>query len=81
MLFRSRAAGLDVYEKESAVFTKDYTNDILGDDVLQILLGFPNVLLSSHQAYFTVESLNGLCDTTVQNILEFYETGTCRNLL
>ena len=76
-----RAAGLDVYEKESAIFTKDYTNDILGDDVLQILLGFPNVLLSSHQAYFTVESLNGLCDTTVQNILEFYKTGTCRNLL
>lgn len=76
-----RAAGLDVYEREAGIFTVDYTNDILNDQTLQILLGFPNVVISSHQAYFTEESLNNLCDTTVQNICDFFETGDCKNFL
>ena len=76
-----RAAGLDVYEREAGTFNVDYTNDILEDNVLQILLGFPNVVLSSHQAYFTIESLTNLCDTTIKNIKEFFETGTCKNLI
>ena len=76
-----RAAGLDVYEREAGIFTVDYTNDILDDQTLQILLGFPNVVISSHQAYFTEESLNNLCDTTIQNICDFFETGDCKNFL
>ncbi len=76
-----RAAGLDVYEREAGVFTVDYTNDILADRTLQILLGFPNVVLSSHQAYFTEESLTALCDITIQNVCDYFETGDCRNLL
>lgn len=76
-----RAAGLDVYEREAGVFNVDYTNDILADQTLQILLGFPNVVLSSHQAYFTEESLTALCDITIQNIRDFFETGDCGNLL
>ena len=75
------AAGIDVYEKEAGTFTVDYTNDILEDETLQILLGFPNVVLTAHQAYFTEESLSALCDTTMDNIREFFETGTCRNMI
>ena len=76
-----RGAGIDVYEFERGTFTVNYAEDILDDDLLQILLGFPNVVVTSHQAYFTVESLTSLCDTTIQNIEEFFKTGTCRNLL
>lgn len=74
-----RAAGLDVYEREANTFLVNLEDDILEDDVMQILLGFPNVILSPHMAYFTQESLNALCDTTVKNIREFFETGDCKN--
>ncbi len=75
------AAGIDVYENEAGTFTVDYTNDILEDETLQILLGFPNVVVTAHQAYFTQDSLTALCDTTMQNIREFFESGSCRNLI
>lgn len=78
---RIRGAALDVYENEGGTFTVDYTNDILEDRVLQILLGFPNVIITSHQAYFTEESLENICITTMENIREFLETGECKNLI
>jgi D-lactate dehydrogenase len=47
------AAGLDVYEEESAYFFEELSSDILEDDNLARLLTFPNVLVTSHQAFFT----------------------------
>jgi D-lactate dehydrogenase len=76
-----RGVGLDVYENESGTFTVDYTEDILADEQLQILLGFPNVVITAHQAYFTNESMDNICDTTIRNIKEFFETGTCVNMI
>lgn len=76
-----RGAGLDVYENEAGTFTVDYTEDILADEQLQVLLGFPNVVITAHQAYFTSESLNNICDTTMKNIKEFFEKGSCVNMI
>lgn len=70
---RIGAACLDVYEEESDLFFEDRSGHILRDDVLARLLSMPNVLLTSHQAFLTEEALDGIADTTVRNILDFFD--------
>jgi len=41
----------------------------------------PNVIVTSHQAFLTEEALGNIAQTTVQNILNFFETGQCDNEL
>ena len=65
------AAGLDVYEEEEAVFFRDLSNKVLQDDVLARLLTFPNVLVTSHQAFLTNEALTNIASTTLSNITAF----------
>lgn len=64
-------AGLDVYEEEEGIFFKNLSEKILQDDQLARLLMFPNVLLTSHQAFLTEEALEGIAQTTLQNISDF----------
>ena len=71
--------GIDVYEEEEGVFYEDHSSDIMMDDVLSRLLTFPNVLITSHQAFFTDEALRNIAATTLENILEFEKSGTCSN--
>ena len=61
-------AGLDVYEEESAYFFEDLSSDIMADDTLARLLTFPNVLITSHQGFFTQEALQAIAETTLSNI-------------
>ncbi len=63
--------GIDVYEQEGDLFYQDLSNEIIQDDVLQRLLTFPNVLVTSHQAYFTDTALRNISDTTIGNIGDF----------
>lgn len=65
------AAGLDVYEEEEGVFFSDLSDKVLQDDVLARLLTFPNVLVTSHQAFLTKEALSNIADTTLDNISAF----------
>jgi D-lactate dehydrogenase len=57
------AAGLDVYEEEENIFFQDLSEQVLQDDVLARLLTFPNVLITSHQAFLTREALSGIAET------------------
>lgn len=66
-------AGLDVYEEEEDYFFEDYSSQVLTDDILARLLTFPNVIITSHQAFFTVEALTNIANTTLQNVKDFYE--------
>lgn len=68
------SAGLDVYEEESDVFFEDFSNDIINDDLLARLLTFPNVIVTSHQAFFTQEALDMISSITLEN-LKAYEQG------
>lgn len=61
-------AALDVYEEESEIFFKDLSYDILTDDMLARLLTFPNVIITSHQAFLTNEALKSIAETTLENI-------------
>lgn len=66
-------AGLDVYEEESDYFFEDQSDTIIDDDVLARLLSFNNVIVTSHQAFFTVEALSNIADTTLSNIRDFMQ--------
>lgn len=63
--------GMDVYEKEGALFFEDHSCDIIQDDAFERLLTFPNVLVTGHQAYFTHEALTHIAETTAANIQAF----------
>ena len=69
------AACLDVYEEESDLFFADKSGHILQDDVLARLLSMPNVILTSHQAFLTVEALESIAQTTVSGIRRFFTEG------
>ncbi|MGL5262149.1 MAG: 2-hydroxyacid dehydrogenase [Bacteroides sp.] len=66
-------AGLDVYEEEGKYFYHDKSNRIIDDDVLARLLSFNNVIVTSHQAFFTKEALGNIANTTLQNIKDFFD--------
>lgn len=65
------AAGLDVYEEESAYFFRDGSDHAIDDDVLARLLTFPNVLVTSHQGFLTTDALDNIAQTTLENIAAF----------
>lgn len=66
-------AGLDVYEEESAFFYEDVSDEVIGDDTLEMLLAQPNVLVTSHQAFLTEEALRAIADETLRNLRCFYD--------
>jgi len=73
------AAGLDVYEEEGDYFFEDLSNEIIADDDLAILLSLPNVLVTSHQAFFTREAMQAIAMTTMENLYAFKSGGELVN--
>ena len=71
------ALGIDVYEEESGVFFENLSNTIINDDVLMRLTTFPNVIITSHQGFFTREAVENIAATTLANIDEFAASGAC----
>jgi D-lactate dehydrogenase len=63
--------GLDVYEKEDALFYRDLSNEILTDDDLARLTTFKNVIVTSHMGFLTREALQEIADTTLGNLSAF----------
>jgi D-lactate dehydrogenase len=70
---RIGGAGLDVYEEEENYFFEDFSSEMIDDDVLARLLTFPNVLITSHQAFFTREALHNIATTTLNNLQAFFD--------
>lgn len=65
---------LDVYEEEEGVFFEDLSYEVLQDDQLARLLTFPNVIITSHQAFLTREALSEIARVTCEN-LELFQRG------
>ena len=63
--------GLDVYEEEADFFFEDLSNTIMHDDTLARLLTFPNVLITSHQGFFTREAMQQIVSTTLASIDDY----------
>jgi D-lactate dehydrogenase len=63
--------GLDVYEEEARYFYEDFSSRLIDDDALSRLLTFPNVIVTSHQGFFTQEALEQIARTTLANVRDF----------
>lgn len=76
-LKRQTLGGLavDVYEEEDALFFEDRSDQAIMDDQFARLLTFPNVLITGHQGFFTVEALTNIAATTIANLDSFEQTG------
>ena len=74
------AVGLDVYEEESAYVYEDMSSSILPTSTIQRLLSFPNVTMTSHQGFFTVEALTNIAETTLENAKTFMDGAEMKNL-
>ncbi|MBX3712276.1 MAG: 2-hydroxyacid dehydrogenase [Lysobacter sp.] len=66
---------LDVYEEEGDLFFRDLSDDVLQDDVFARLLTFPNVLITGHQGFFTVQAMTAIARTTLDNADAFARDG------
>lgn len=70
---RIGGAGLDVYEEESDIFFEDKSNTIPKDDILSLLVGLPNVIMTSHQGFLTNEALSNIAETTMENLSAYFQ--------
>ena len=68
---RFHGVGLDVYEEEDDNVFENREDDILLSSVVARLLSFPNVVVTSHQGFFTAEALAAIADTTLKNAASF----------
>ncbi|MEU5214430.1 2-hydroxyacid dehydrogenase [Streptomyces sp. NPDC020742] len=78
---RLTGVGLDVYEEEAAFFYRDKSLDVIDDDTLARLMTFGNVLVTSHQAYFTEDAVGQIVDATVANVEDYLAHRTNENML
>lgn len=72
-------AGLDVYEEEGEYFYEDLSNEVMADDILARLLSFNNVIVTSHQAFFTKEAMTNIAETTMNNMSDFFDNKELKN--
>lgn len=72
-------AGLDVYEEEGNYFYEDHSDTVMTDEVLARLLSFNNVIVTSHQAFFTKEAMSNIAHTTMDNIQYFFDGKELKN--
>ncbi|MFI0791012.1 2-hydroxyacid dehydrogenase [Streptomyces lydicus] len=78
---RLAGVGLDVYEQEAGFFCRDRSLDVIDDDTLARLMTFANVLVTSHQAYFTEEAVGQIIEATVANVEDYLAHRTNENML
>ncbi|MCR5638964.1 MAG: HPr family phosphocarrier protein [Lachnospiraceae bacterium] len=68
------AVALDVYEGEDENVYTDHSEDMLTNDIVARLCNFPNLILTSHQAFFTREALQAIASVTMENSRNFNES-------
>ncbi|WP_406371143.1 2-hydroxyacid dehydrogenase [Streptomyces sp. NBC_00647] len=78
---RFTGVGLDVYEAEAGLFFLDKSLETVEDDTLARLVTFPNVLVTSHQAYYTGDAVGQIVEATVKNVLDYTEGRRSENVL
>ncbi len=71
--------GLDVYEEETKNVFEDRSDEILENSTTARLLSFPNVMITSHQGFFTEEALEAISKTTLDNAVAFEKGETTGN--
>jgi len=67
------AVALDVYEGEDSNVYTNHSDDFLTNDIVARLTMFPNLILTSHQAFFTREAMQAIAAITMENARNFNE--------
>ena len=67
------SVGLDVYEEETENVFENRENEIMQTSITSRLLSFPNVIVTSHQAFLTEEALEAISYTTLENAQSYIE--------
>lgn len=75
------ALALDVFDKEEAIYHHNRSTDIIQNRDMAYLRQFPNVILTQHMAFFTDSAVEEMISNSLNNLLDFYNTGICRNEL
>ncbi|MFE7353523.1 2-hydroxyacid dehydrogenase [Streptomyces sp. NPDC057543] len=78
---RLLGVGLDVYEAEAGLFFLDKSLEGIDDDTLARLVTFPNVIVTSHQAYYTQDAVAQIVDATVRNVADYLAGRRSDNVL
>ncbi|MFJ7072689.1 2-hydroxyacid dehydrogenase [Streptomyces sp. NPDC098781] len=78
---RFTGVGLDVYEAEAGLFFLDKSLQAIEDDTLARLVTFPNVLVTSHQAYYTEDAVGQIVEATLKNVLDYTAGRRSENVL
>lgn len=67
------AVALDVYEGEDSNVYTNLSDEIVNNDITGRLLMFPQVVITSHQAFFTREALQAIAVITLENARNYQE--------
>lgn len=67
------AVALDVYEGEDNNVYTDRSDEAINNDITARLMMFPQVVMTSHQAFFTREALQAIAVVTMENARKFNE--------
>lgn len=67
------AVALDVYEGEDTNVYTDCSDLPISNDITARLLNFPQVVITSHQAFFTREAMQAIAVVTMENARNFNE--------
>ncbi|WP_411069753.1 2-hydroxyacid dehydrogenase [Streptomyces sp. cmx-4-25] len=78
---RFTGVGLDVYEAEAGLFFLDKSLEAVEDDTLARLVTFPNVVVTSHQAYYTEDAVGQIVEATLRNVLDHVAGRRSENVL
>lgn len=78
-MLKFAGVGLDVYEEETNNVFEDRSDEILEHSTTARLLSFPNVMITSHQGFFTREALGAIAAITLQNVRDFEQGNASGN--
>ncbi|RAI45112.1 D-isomer specific 2-hydroxyacid dehydrogenase family protein [Rhodoplanes roseus] len=69
------AAALDVIENERGLFHADHRHEVLKHRQLAILRAFPNVVVTTHNAFFTDQAVSDMVEVGLRSLASFVRTG------
>lgn len=68
---RLKGVALDVYEFETHIFTQDFSEDGMADDILLRLMAWPSVIVTPHIAFFTQASVEAIFTQSCLSLKQF----------
>ena len=75
------ALAMDVFENENEIYHHDLSTNIIKNKDMAYIRQFPNVILTQHMAFFTDSAVKEMIYNSINSLIEFKKSGTCKNEL